>query len=107
MPRASTAAHDRVIASVTRPETGPARSLGAFGLDVPLDTRVKERATGLLPVSPTLLRLALVARAQVPGICRPVWIAAFTTVFHRGLDHVARSSRPLGWSLVVVARRTG
>jgi hypothetical protein len=59
--------------------------------DVPLDTPVKERASGWLPPAPTLLRLALVARAQVPGICGPVRIAAFATMF-QGLDHAARSS---------------
>ena len=60
--------------------------------DVPLDTRVKERASGLLPLAPTLLRLALVARAQVPGTCGPVRIAAFATMFHRGW--ITRPDRP-------------
>jgi hypothetical protein len=60
--------------------------------DVPLDTRVKERASGLLPLAPALLRLALVARAQVPGICGPVRIAAFATMFHKGW--ITRPDRP-------------
>jgi hypothetical protein len=58
----------------------------------PTRHRVKERASGLLPVAPTLLRLALVARAQVPGICGPVRIAAFATMFHRGW--ITRRDRP-------------
>ena len=71
-------------------------------LEVPLDTRVKERASGGLALAPTLLRLALVARAQVPGM-GPVRNVAFATIVPQELDHAARSSRPFVRSLVVVA----
>src|SRR4051794_16711882 len=60
--------------------------------DVPLDTRVKERASGGLPLAPTLLRLALVAPAQVPGMWGPVRIAAFATTVHKGW--ITRPDRP-------------
>ena len=67
-------------------ETAPSTTaaLASTTCDVPLDTRVKERASGLLPVAPTLLRLPLVARAQVSGTRGSVRIAAFATMFHRG-----------------------
>jgi len=89
VPRASTAAHDCVTASVNRPDAGPRpRSPGTSGdrqcaartcglgrdrcFDVPVATRVKERASDGLPAppAPTHLRLALVARARIAGIWR-------------------------------------
>lgn len=96
-PRApSINSHPRsLIASVNRPDVGPApitrepRTIGTAlrarvgsvetaasttaavagtTFDLPLATRVNERANDGLPPAPTLLRLALVARAQVAGI---------------------------------------
>ena len=57
-------------ASVGSVETAASTTAAVAGtkLDVPLATRVKERASDGLPPAPTLLRLALVARAQVAGI---------------------------------------
>jgi hypothetical protein len=84
-----------LIASVNRPEAGPTpitrgpRTIGSAlrasvgsvqtaasttgavvgtKFDVPLATRVEERVSDGLRPAPTLLRLALVARAQVGGI---------------------------------------
>jgi hypothetical protein len=54
---------------------------------------VKERASGLVPPAPTLLRLSLVARAQVAGICGAVRIAAFATMLHPK-GWITRPDRP-------------
>jgi len=59
--------------------------------DLPLDTRVKERASGLLPLAPTLLRLALVARAQSLVYAARCGSRRRDDV-PQGLDHAARSS---------------
>jgi hypothetical protein len=74
--------------------------------DVPLDTRVNECASDGLPASATLLRLALVARARLPGM-GPGADRGVRDDVPQGLDHAARSFRPFGRSLVVVAGRAG
>ncbi len=78
-----------LLSSVTSAASMTA-AVASTTFDVPLDTRVKERAGGGLPLAPTLLRLALVAPAQVHGIWGLVRIAAFAT--HKGW--ITRPDRP-------------
>src|SRR4051812_44835540 len=104
MPRASTAAHDRVIASVTRPEAGPARSLGSFGLGdelALLTSRVSAVAAALLRRGPdTTPTTARRSRRAGPWYLRPGGVAAFATMFHR-----VRSRGPIVPTLRPFARR--